>query len=507
MFETTRYCPVCERYTSKDTCAEHRIGTLPVDPSYTQPADLLPGTIIGQRFRIEAVIGRGAFATVYRAKRTTLETTVALKVLRHDDAGDPVSLARFVQEARTAADLDHPNIVKVIDIDVDIHQGAVFLAMEHLDGRSLRTILDEEGPLAAERVYRLLAQVAKGLAEAHAVGVVHRDLKPANIMVTRTLSDDTERARILDFGVAKLMDGAGTKATITRRGLAVGTPAYMSPEQATAEPVDGRADLYALGCLLHECLTGQLPFAGDTPMQAMQMHLSHQPPALDERFGAGAIALHATLLAKERDDRPASAGDVAGRFERLATGSPRDIPPRRVGETVRTPAATLQDELPSVRATIVPVSTDVLPTKGSPRRAWAAVIALAIVLVAGLSLTANRSGSEPTGAAVGPSPPQVERVEAPSVAPAAVQIFVDSDPAHAKVRLDGREVGLAPTTIVLQRDGEAHDLTVEKVGHRVYRQRIVADREHTVRVVLEATPPKPGPKARRPELPPIKTER
>src|SRR5215471_13956777 len=211
-------------------------------------------------YEIAAPLGAGGMGEVYRALDTRLHRTVAIKLLSGDRMADPVQRRRFLQEARAASALNHPNIVVIYDISS--HEGIDFLVMEFVAGQTLKALIPENG-LPLENITSIGAQIASALAAAHAAGIVHRDIKPANIMIT-----PDQRVKVLDFGVAKMNALAaaanpdGETATFvdnTVPGVVVGTVAYMSPEQTRGETVDGRSDLFSLGCVLYQAATGRQP--------------------------------------------------------------------------------------------------------------------------------------------------------------------------------------------------------------------------------------------------------
>ncbi|MFP5310656.1 MAG: protein kinase domain-containing protein [Actinomycetes bacterium] len=236
-----------------------------------QPA--FPGGLqrLADRYELEEPIASGGAAVVWRAFDEVLSRSVAIKLLHPHLAGDPTTVERFRLESINAARLTHPNVVQIYDTGQE--GDLVFLVMEYVDGPSLRDILADRGALEPSVVAALGEQVASALGEAHAQGVVHRDVKPANILMT---SDGV--AKVTDFGIAKAL--SGNQATLTGPGTVVGTAAYVAPEQLSGGPVDARADVYALGVVLHECLTGKPAFQGDTPTATAAARLTHDllPP-------------------------------------------------------------------------------------------------------------------------------------------------------------------------------------------------------------------------------------
>ena len=276
---------------------------------------LAEGSMLGP-YRVEAFLARGGMGDVYRAVDTRLRRPVAIKVLAQTKTGDPHRVARFMHEARTTASLDHPHIVKVYDVGhVD---GRTYLVAEFLEGETLRARI-ARGPMSADDVTRIAVEIAKGLQAAHAAGVVHRDLKPDNIFLTIA-----GPAKILDFGIAKLaQDESVRDGFSTLTGVVVGTAGYLSPEQIRGSAVDGRADLFALGALMFEMLTGSRAFAREHTVDTLHAIL-HEPPSdvLLERPGVppALAAIVTRLLEKPPDARYQSAGSLVDALERVDIG-------------------------------------------------------------------------------------------------------------------------------------------------------------------------------------------
>ncbi len=265
-----RYCPRCGENTEERACPEHGIPT--VRRAAPVEGELPEGQIIGGRYRVVGVIGRGGFGTVYETSHMTTGHAVAVKVLtqRAGSAGEEAA-RRFFQEAATTSRLSHPNTVRVFDFG-QIDAGNLFLTMERLVGESLQDMLDrlvrEERTVSEMHTVDIGIAVLRSLGEAHAHGLVHRDLKPANIFLHQVAGGDSI-VKVLDFGIVK-----NTNTSMTQAGKALGTPTHMSPEQAMGKPIDARSDLYALGVVLYECLTGTLPFAGDNPLAVVMQHVT-----------------------------------------------------------------------------------------------------------------------------------------------------------------------------------------------------------------------------------------
>jgi len=276
---------------------------------------LVAGTRLGP-YEIESAIGAGGMGEVYKARDTRLDRTVAIKVLPVEISGDPERRARFEREAKTVAGLNHPNICVLYD--VGDHDGAMFLVMEHIVGQTLAERLGK-GPLPLEQALNIATEIAEALSAAHRQGVIHRDLKPANVMLTKT------GAKLLDFGLAKLtghgeqpaasmVTAAPTRAPLTGRGVIVGTLQYMAPEQVEGKTTDARTDIWALGAILYEMLTGKRAFAGNTAASLVAAILAREPDpvaSLQPLTPPGVERLVRRCLAKQPEDRWESAHDVA----------------------------------------------------------------------------------------------------------------------------------------------------------------------------------------------------
>ncbi len=254
--------------------------TVPQDHNPTlSELDPLLGRAVADNFRVDSLIGSGAMGNVYRAQQLSLGKAVAIKVLHHHLMGDDKLVARFKREAKSASMLNHPNSIQIIDSGQD-RDGTLYIAMELLAGRDLAQVIRDEFPLPLPRVVRILSQVLSALEEAHARGVIHRDLKPSNIMLTAR-RDERDFVKVCDFGIAKATLEEGKEddraAMLTIQGLVCGTPEYMSPEQARAETIDGRADLYSVAVILYQMVTGDIPFRADSPVAIVSRHLVEPP--------------------------------------------------------------------------------------------------------------------------------------------------------------------------------------------------------------------------------------
>ena len=274
-----------------------------IRPAAPAPAPQSPsGPLFAGRYTLLRLLGQGGMGSVHQARDTLVGDVVALKQLDLGPKADAQALERFSREVRVARRITHPHVARTHDLGT--HEGQAFLTMEYIEGEDLRQLLVREGALKPTRAARIAQAVCEGLAAAHTAGVVHRDLKPANILV-----ETGGRVVLTDFGIARAL--AEERASRTQG--AIGTPLYMAPEQVAGEPVDARADLYAVGLLLYELLTGQLPFAAETPWGAAIARLQRDPPDL-RQHPAVPLALAELVhrcLRRAPAQRPQSAGEVA----------------------------------------------------------------------------------------------------------------------------------------------------------------------------------------------------
>jgi len=293
-------------------------------------ATSLVGTVVADRYRVTALLGVGGMGAVYSAEHILMRKRVALKVLHPDMVANEEVVSRFEREAMAAAHVDHPNVAAATDFG-RTPDGAFFLVLEYLEGHNLRVVLDQ-GALPISRALAIARQIASALVRAHSFGIVHRDLKPENVMILQRGSDN-DFVKILDFGIAKVPigqltghAGAAGAAPLTRLGVIYGTPEYMAPEQALGKTVDARADLYALGVMLYEMLTGVRPFHADNPVVLVTLHISAQPPPfcslpLTSPLGPDVEAMVMQLLQKEPDHRYACAADLLSALDHLFVGT------------------------------------------------------------------------------------------------------------------------------------------------------------------------------------------
>jgi len=330
----------------------------------------------GGRYEVIERVGVGGMAEVYRARDELLGREVAVKVLSERLSTDRSFVERFRREAQAAANLNHPNIVSLYDYGSD--DATNFIVMEYIDGRSLAEVIAQEAPLLPERAAEIASDVAKALERAHNAGLVHRDIKPNNIMMT-----STGQTKVTDFGIVRAL-GGDTEQQMTQTGMVIGTAAYLSPEQAQGNPVDARSDVYSLGCVLYEMLTGTPPFSGDTPLAVAYKHVREAPEvpsSLNPDVPGDLDAVVMKALAKHPDNRYASATEMGEDLARFASGETVHATPL-LGETMVATAAGGGTQV--IRRTDVFAGDDAEEEARRSRAGWYVVIALLILGLFGL---------------------------------------------------------------------------------------------------------------------------
>lgn len=275
--DTTLQCLECGKFydSSLDKCPDDQSALVPAKQ------DKLLGAEFAGRYRIEEIAGKGGMSTVYKARHKYIERYVALKLMHHHLVGDSTSIKRFQHEAKAASSLIHPNVINVYDFGIS-DDGDAYIVMDYLEGCSLSDMINQGGAVPEYEAIEIIRQTCKGLLHAHKKGVVHRDIKPANLVLTVD-EDESVLVKLVDFGIAKVKtEDDSPSQHLTRTGEVFGSPLYMSPEQWQGMKIDARSDIYSLGCLIYELLAGWPPFAGDTPLDSMTMHLNDKPLTFKE---------------------------------------------------------------------------------------------------------------------------------------------------------------------------------------------------------------------------------
>src|SRR5512139_771047 len=287
--------------------------------------------LLGGRYELDGVIGRGGMAEVYRARDLRLDRIVAVKTLRSDLARDPTFQARFSREAQSAASLNHPSVIAVYDTGEDMlgDMSIPYIVMEYAEGQTLRDLLRENRRLRPERAMEIVDGILRALDYSHRGGIVHRDIKPANVMLTRN-----HEVKVMDFGIARAMSDSA--ATMTQTAQVIGTAQYLSPEQARGERVDARSDIYSTGCVLYELLTGRPPFVGDSPLAIAYQHVREgpiPPSQIDPEIPDWADAIVFKAMAKDANLRYQSAAEMRADIQRAVQGMPVAAPTMAMGGT------------------------------------------------------------------------------------------------------------------------------------------------------------------------------
>jgi serine/threonine-protein kinase len=412
------------------------------------------GTTFDHRYKIEQLLGEGGMGFVYLARHKVIGKKVAVKVLRSDLARDREILDRFMQEAQAASSIGNPHIIDISDFG-QLPDGSTYFVMEFLDGKSLSQVITDTPRMPVERICHIAAQMADGLAAAHAAGIVHRDLKPDNVFVIER-GQDHDFVKILDFGIAKVSTGASTK--LTRAGAVFGTPHYMSPEQAAGAAIDHRTDVYSLGVMLYELAAGKLPFDADNFMGILTQHMYKAPvpiralvPAPDCPPGLEAIIMK--CLTKKPERRYQSMLDLGADLARLVRS---EVPAAVTEMMARSGGFNVpHDYFASHQQKAIVPATPSVPRRGWPRYVWVAGAATAIGLVTAIvvkgSITDASQPPAPSASAVAAPPP-------PSAAPvasasAAASAAASGQPAAAPKKIS---VGVTavPESALLYRDGD-----------------------------------------------------
>jgi len=450
--------------------------------------DPLIGTTLSGRYRVIRKIGEGGMGIVYEAEHVLIEKRVGLKVLREDFSSRSDVVERFRQEAKSASRIGHEHIIDISDFGIT-QAGANFFVMELLHGRDLAEELEKIGPLSARRTVDIALQCAEALGAAHKKGIVHRDMKPENIfLIERKNGEDF--VKIVDFGIAKMSDveapgQPGRK--LTKTGMIFGTPEYMSPEQAAGKPLDHRVDIYALGIIMYELLTGRVPFQGDTFMGILTQHMFEQVPPIkvaNPRSNAPSEVERIVFRAvsKDANERQQTMEELAAELSGALTRTPNSV------SSLAPPPGTITHYGPGEEPVVAARSPRLLestpatdfPSGGQGRaRLWAAFGAFGTLALAGGAYFALRGNAPPiapltTIAQPGPgaakaasiAAPPAQAVVAQQVEPERVLLEVQTQPPGANVLVDGKAAcEPTPCTISAERD-QLLKIEVELSGYR-----------------------------------------
>lgn len=388
-----RVCPVCSTEYADDVkfCPRDGQTLRSVNPG----ADLV-GQVVADRYHVMKKLGEGGMGRVYLAEHVKMGRRSAIKVMNPSMVHDPDAVARFNREASNASRINHPNVCAIYDFG-DTADGLVFLAMEFIEGEPLTDLLIREPVLPIARATNIFLQTAEALQAAHELGIVHRDLKPDNIMLTKGRSG-SDTVKVVDFGIAKAIGGGGTEAgqKVTKTGLVMGTPEFMSPEQLSGDSVDGRSDLYSLALVFYQMLSGTLPFEATTVQETMIKRLTEEPAKLkdtrpDLTFPPGLQAVLDSALMRSPTQRYQSVAKFAADVAAVTGGGrpvARSVPPTEAKTVLLDPA----HALPTV------------PLRAPRKRALLAVaVTVGLILVSGGAWMVLNGGN--SGGATNPGPP------------------------------------------------------------------------------------------------------
>jgi eukaryotic-like serine/threonine-protein kinase len=469
--------------------------------------DPLLGSTIDGRYIIESLLGQGGMGFVYAARHAIIDKRVAIKVLRKEAAQDESAAQRFIVEAKAASKIGHQNIVDITDFGV-LPDNHAYFVMEFLDGPTLAKIQTDIGRFDALRAISITVQIARGLHAAHQKGIIHRDLKPENVFVLSRDGQD-DMIKIVDFGIAK--DKAHSKK-LTQVGMVLGTPEYMSPEQATGQATDHRVDMYALGCMLYEMLVGDVPFKGDNATKTLTSHVFDTvvPPSVRNPELNIPPALEVVVmktLSKKPTDRYADMKELMNELDkveadlragRLGPAKPRD--PEAMRDTVRS-----QNPIGGARPRSEDDDEDLKPPR-SDLPLYLGIGAAAVVLIGMTIAAVSRGGAKPAVSPVAVSAPAA--AVAPTTAPPAteetarkqVEIVLRTLPPGAEI-FDGPErLGESPLQLKRPLDNSTLSLTIRHGGYKDVSRDVVLDRDRDVEVVL-VPKPKAVASAHRPTAP------
>ena len=474
-------------------------------------ADPLIGQTIDGRYIIESLLGEGGMGTVYAARHAIIDKRVAIKVLRKEAAADESSAQRFIIEAKAASKIGHQNIVDITDFGV-LPAGNAYFVMEYLDGPTLGRLVHDLKNLPPARAIAICIQASRGLAAAHSKSIIHRDLKPENIFALEK-DGSPDFVKIVDFGIAKDVK-AGKRLTAV--GMVLGTPEYMSPEQATGQETDHRVDQYALGCILYELLTGDVPFKSDNAPKTLTKHVFDAvvPPSKlrpDLHIPNVVEEIVMRMLQKKPSDRYGDMRELITAFETaLAWLEHADAPPHQKG-----PAG-------GARSRSVPTPTDLveeLPRNRTPIYVALGVSVAALMVLAGVAVThlKKKSAEVATASVVIPPPAPLPTAQPlptptptvqplPTTAPAAgeIQLQISTQPAGADVYLDSELLGISPIDVKRARSTEQVTFTIRRAGFKDVTRPVALDHDQTLEVALQpkrdkvavrTTRPQPGGKA------------
>jgi eukaryotic-like serine/threonine-protein kinase len=530
-------CPECHASYDDEvqTCQEDGCDLVPDGLVVPAEVSLPAGMMVGE-YRIEKKLGAGTFGDVYAGEQPLIGKRVAIKVLNQRFASDPAMVSRFVAEARAVNRIRQRNIIDIFSFGVLPGLDRHYFVMELLDGLTLAALMETAGRLPFGVVLSIVRGVADALDAVHEAGITHRDLKPDNVFLA-TERDGTYFPKLLDFGIAKLAYDDG--AHRTGPGMVLGTPRYMSPEQARGKPIDHRTDIYALGVMIHEMLTATPLFGGDSSVDVLLRHTTEAPPPLSSVCPDLPPAIDApvlAMLAKRPEDRPPSAGEAVAAFgaraKELGLDRQTEVASREPGgasaAAIRTPRDAPQQQGTTqalAPPALAPEPTEAIVAKEEERTGhtpprglrWAVIGAL--VVIAGLSLASLGRSPRPAreGAMTGlelPAAPVTSILAAPRggsiaeplvkadgaeplvkpdvAAPEVVEVRLSTRPDDVEVWLGDRRLGSSAAPVTLPRGSERVELRLKKAGFQGEIVRLTPDQNRSAQATLSPLPPLPG---------------
>ena len=456
------------------------------------------GKVIDGRYKVEAIVGEGGMGVVYRCSHTMIGKKFALKVLRADMARDSEVTERFLNEARAASAIGNPHIIDISDFG-QLPDGATYFVMEFLLGRALNGVDPDGQRMSMDRILKVARQLGEGLAAAHAVGIVHRDLKPDNIFLVER-GTDKEFVKILDFGIAKVSSSEGK---LTRAGAVFGTPHYMSPEQAAGTSIDHRGDIYSLGVILYELVSGRVPFDADNFMSVLTQHMYKAPDVLAEvtaeahLLPPGLEAIVMKCLAKRPEQRYQSMDELVADIDKVLAGR-APIASRELREDLNEPGSYYDD-----------VGSG---SGGKLKYVWLGA-GLAVALAAAAAVLTRKPAPVPPASKVVAAPEKPKTAEQgnsippPAPGPALRQVLVATQPVSAEILRGTESLGTSPVSVTVP-EGQSVELSIKAAGFK--DSRVVVDgSEPSLSIRLEALPARgrPGKPPAAPAKPPAATKR
>ena len=458
-------------------------------------ANLVGVALLG-RYQVQERIGDGGMGTVYLAEHTTILKKFAVKVLSPELSVRPDHVDRFMREARSASMINHPNVVEITDFGIT-PDGQPFFVMEYLQGQDLAQLLGDIGSLPWKRVRHIALQLCHALQAAHDQGVIHRDMKPGNIVLVKR-GNNPEHVKVLDFGIAKVLGQEAEGKGLTQSGMVVGTPEYMSPEQGWGQPVDHRGDIYAVGVIMYELLSGKIPFSGTTMMEILNRHMFEVPDVKHPNIPDEVAAIILKAMQKDRSLRSQSMTELPAAIETVGTGA---SPVTVVDEEIKTPWGPVTARFATV------------PQQQQQPRSWVWLSVLSAVIAVGALVFALWPDppqpvpvAPPAVVVAQPEPPAPEPEPKPVVLPAEVEKvkFTITTPGVDAQILDARDEGIYgmtndPSGVMVQKSEESIELILRAKGFEDVRFTMVPSQdkrfEKSLVAKAVATPvkhPRPG---------------